>query len=141
MSTAHLTRTIRFSAAHRYFRPDWPPERNAEIFGACAGEHGHGHSYRCQVTITGALSRDTGMVMDLRALDVVLRDEITHRLDHRFINLEVPEFAYGKRIPTAESLAVFVWERVAPRLPGGVRLARVRVEEEPDLYAEYFGPD
>lgn len=139
MPRANLTRVVRFSAAHRYFRPDWSPEENTHAFGRCAREHGHGHNYRCAVTVTGPLADDTGMVMDLAALDRMLVTEVHEPLDHRHLNLDVPEFAYGKVVPTAEALAVWVWRRLEPRLPQGVRLLAVRIEEDDDLYADYFG--
>jgi 6-pyruvoyltetrahydropterin/6-carboxytetrahydropterin synthase len=139
--TARLTRAVRFSAAHRYWRPEWSPERNAEAFGACANEHGHGHNYRCAVTLAGRVADATGMVMSLDALDALLDREVRARFDHRHINHDVPEFAPGRQIPTAEALAVHIWHRLAPQLPDGVRLETVRVEEEADLYAEYHGED
>ncbi|HET7038694.1 MAG TPA: 6-carboxytetrahydropterin synthase [Gemmatimonadales bacterium] len=139
MPTGRLTRVVSFSAAHRYFRPDWTAERNAEVFGRCAGEHGHGHNYRCAVTVTGPVSDETGMIVDLGLLDRVLDEEVRRPLDHRHLNHEVAEFAYGRQIPTVEALAMWVWRRVAPRLPTGVRLHTVRVEEDPHLYAEYVG--
>lgn len=139
--TARLTRVVRFSAAHRYWRPEWSPERNVEVFGACANEHGHGHNYRCHVTLAGAVAAATGMLMDLNTLDALLDREVRRRFDHRHINHDIPEFAPGGQIPTAEALAVYIWNRLAPELPDGVRLETVRVEEEPDLYAEYHGED
>jgi len=139
MPGARLTRVTRFSAAHRYYRPDWSAEENARAFGLCAREHGHGHNYRCAVTITGSIADETGMVMDLAAFDRLLQDEVRGPLDHRHLNLDVPEFAYGRTIPTAEELAVWVWHRLEPRLPAGVRLHAVRIEEDDDLYAEYLG--
>jgi 6-pyruvoyltetrahydropterin/6-carboxytetrahydropterin synthase len=139
MPQATLTRIVNFSASHRYFRPDWSDERNAATFGACAREHGHGHTYTCSVTVAGPLDPDTSMVMALGALDAILGDEVVEVLDHRHLNLDIPEFAYGETVPTGEALAVFVWQRVARRLPAGVRLRAVRIEEEPHLYAEYFG--
>jgi 6-pyruvoyltetrahydropterin/6-carboxytetrahydropterin synthase len=139
MPRARLTRVVRFSAAHRYFRPDWTPEDNAQAFGLCAREHGHGHNYRCAVTVTGPLAGDTDMVMDLARLDRLLASEVRDVLDHRHLNLDVPEFAYGKTVPTAEALAVWVWQRLEPRLPTGVGLHAVRIEEDDDLYAEYHG--
>lgn len=141
MATAHLTRVVPFSAAHRYFRPDWTSERNQEVFGACASEHGHGHNYHCCVTVAGTVEDDTGMIMNLHDLDSILQEEVTDRFDHKFINHDVPEFAVGERIPTGEALAVYIWERIASRLPDGVWLNRVRVQEEPYLYAEYFGEE
>jgi len=139
MARARLTRVIRFSAAHRYFRPNWSPEENARAFGLCAREHGHGHTYRCAVTVTGPVTDETGMVVDLGALDQLLVRTVRDPLDHRHLNLDVPEFAYGRQVPTAEALAVWVWQQLEPRLPPGVRLHAVRIEEDDDLYAEYFG--
>ncbi len=139
MPTVRLTRVVVFSAAHRYFRPDWSPEKNAEVFGDCAHEHGHGHRYECHVTVAGILNEETGMIVRLDELDRVLREEIHDRFDHKHINYDVPEFAFGKQVPTCEALAVHVWQRLAPRLPDGVQLERVRVQEEPGLSAEYHG--
>ena len=139
MPTVRLTRVVIFSAAHRYYRPDWSPEKNAEVFGACANEHGHGHRYECHVTVAGTLDGETHMVMRLDELDHVLREEIHDRFDHKHINYDVPEFAFGGQVPTCEALAVYCWQRIAPRLPDGVQLERVRVQEEPGLFAEYDG--
>lgn len=141
MPTVRLTRGVTFSAAHRYFRPDWSPDKNAEVFGACGHEHGHGHRYECHVTVAGAMRDDTGMIVDLGTLDRILREEVTDRLDHRHLNYDVPEFAFGKAIPTCEALAVHLWHRIAARLPAGVTLERVRIYEDPQLFAEYDGAD
>lgn len=139
MPTAYLTRTVLFSAAHRYFRPEWSAERNAAAFGACASEHGHGHTYQCRVTVKGSPDPLTGMIVDLTLLDHILDEEVLRRFDHRHLNLDVPEFAYGRTVPTGEALCLDIWRRVAPRLPAGCTLAVVRVEEGPTLYAEYRG--
>jgi 6-pyruvoyltetrahydropterin/6-carboxytetrahydropterin synthase len=87
------------------------------------------------------MGNDTAMVMDLAELDRVLHEEVFERFDHRHMNFDIPEFAFGKQVPTSEALAVYIWNRVAPRLPSGVRLERVRVQEDPYLYAEYDGID
>jgi 6-pyruvoyltetrahydropterin/6-carboxytetrahydropterin synthase len=139
MATARLTRVVRFSAAHRYYRPDWSAEENAAAFGLCAREHGHGHNYRCAVTVRGAVAADSAMVMELGRLDRLLADVVRTPLDHRHLNHDVPEFAFGRTVPTAEALAIWVWERLASRLPVGVALSCVRIEEDDDLSAEYFG--
>ncbi len=141
MSKAFLTRSVRFSASHRYFRPGWSEERNRETFGWCTNAPGHGHNYECAVTVSGPLGRDTSMVLDLNVFDRILHEEIANRFDHQHINEAEEEFAYGKTIPTAEALAVFLFQKVAARLPEGVRLYKLRVQENPNLYAEYFGQD
>ncbi len=139
MPSCYLTRVVQFKAEHRYFRPEWTAERNAARFGDAALEPGHGHAYQCAVTVRGTPDPTTGMVMDLGALDTVLSEEIVQRFDRRHMNRDVPEYAYGKIVPTGEMLCLDVWRRVAARLPAGCALTLVRVQEDPTLYAEYRG--
>jgi len=132
---ATLTRRITFSAAHRYRRPEWSDARNTEVFGACAWPNWHGHTYVCDVTVGGEIDPLTGFCVDLAALDAVLRDEVVARLDHRNLVLDVPEFAEGKLIPTTENIAAWV-ARVVQEGLSTARVERVRVAEEPGLWAE-----
>lgn len=136
-----LTRTVRFNAHHRYYRPEWPDARNREVFGACAEAPGHAHDYRCAVTVSGAVDPATGMIMDLGLLDRILAEEVTGPLDGRHFNLDVPDFAYGRTIPTGEAVAQYLFGRIAARLPAAVRLERVRVQEDASLHAECTGRD
>jgi 6-pyruvoyltetrahydropterin/6-carboxytetrahydropterin synthase len=138
MHTATLTRVVRFSAAHRYHRPEWNEARNREVFGACANPHGHGHNYRLEVSVEGEIDAETGFCVNLAALDRVLREEVEERLDHRHLNHDVPVFAEGGAIPTTENLVRFIWERLAPRIPSG-RLVRLRLREDDDLWVDYRG--
>ena len=130
----------RFAAAHRYFRPEWSEARNREIFVACANPHGHGHNYRLEVTVAGEPDGETGFCVDLAALDELLRAEVRERLDHQHLNHAVPEFAPGGLIPTTENLLLWLWERLAGRMPGEARLVRLRLREDEHLWAEYYGP-
>lgn len=133
----YLTRTTRFAAAHRYSRPDWSDERNAQTFGLCARPSFHGHSYRCDVTVTGELDPETGFIVDLGLLDRVLDEEVRERFDHRNINVDVPEFGDGRLIPTGENLARFIAERVQARLGDTARVTRVTVAEDDTLEVTY----
>ena len=133
-----LTRTVGFRAVHRLYRADWSPERNREAFGPLSDPPGHPHDYTCAVTVTGPLDRAMGMVMDLVELDRILRDEIVTPFEGRNLNQDVAEFASGT-LPTCESLASLVYRRVAPRLPAGVTLSRVRVAEDATLHADCTG--
>ena len=136
---AQLSRRVEFAAAHRYGRPEWSAERNRAVFGASANPNFHGHGYTCTVTVRGTIDDTTGMILDLGVLDRILDDEITTRFDHRNINLDVPEFADGRLVPTGENLARFIFERVAPRLPPGVELVRVHLAEDESLSATFEG--
>lgn len=139
MPIGYLTRAVHFSASHHYHRPDWSDEENERWFGACARTEGHGHNYRCEVTVAAPIANDTGMVMNLMDLDRVLQSEIVDRLDHRNINSALAEFGPGRSIPTTENLAAFILETVSPRLPPGVRLYRVRLQEDRDLWSDVYG--
>ena len=137
MPIASLTRRISFSAAHRYSRPEWSDEKNASTFGACAWPNFHGHSYVCDITVSGPIDDKTGFVVDLGVLDRILKSEVTDRFDHRNINLDVPEFADGKLVPTGENLARYIFERVDEELPKPSRVVRVTVGEDASLSTTY----
>jgi 6-pyruvoyltetrahydropterin/6-carboxytetrahydropterin synthase len=136
---ASLSRVVGFRALHRLYRSDWSEARNREAFGPLSEAPGHPHDYRCVVTVCGPLEPGRGMVMDLAALDRILQEEIVGRLDGRNLNQAVPEFADGRMLPTCEAIAVHLFPRVAARLPAGVRLERVRILEDPTLYADCTG--
>ncbi|HET7274876.1 MAG TPA: 6-carboxytetrahydropterin synthase [Longimicrobiaceae bacterium] len=135
-----LTRSVRFSAAHFYHRPEWSDEENRKVFGACANPHGHGHNYVLEVTVAGAVDPTTGFATDLGALDAVLQEEVVQRLDHQHLNHAIPDFATGRKIPSTENIAIYLWGRIAPRISGG-RLARLRLREDVDLFVDYYGPE
>ena len=135
---ASLTRTVAFQARHRYYRPDWSEARNREVFGAMADPPGHGHDYRCAVTVGGPLG-ESGMILDLSLLDRILQDEVLTPFTGKHFNLDVPAFAYGRTLPTCEAIAAYIFPRIAARLPAGVVLERVRIMEDPTLYADCTG--
>jgi 6-pyruvoyltetrahydropterin/6-carboxytetrahydropterin synthase len=135
---ASLTRIVDFHALHRYYRPDWSEQRNREVFGALADPPGHGHDYRCAATVSGPLN-EFGMILDLALLDRILNEEVVTPLGGKHINLDVPAFAYGQALPTCEALAGYLFPRIAARLPAGVVLNRVRIVEDPTLYADCTG--
>ncbi len=132
-----LTRRVTFAAAHRYRIAEWSDAKNADVFGLCARPNYHGHSYTCDVTVTGALDPVTGFVADLGVLDEVLQREVRVRFDHANINLDIPEFADGKRMPTGENLAEFICERVQAGVGAAMRVVRIVVAEDATLSAMY----
>ena len=137
MARLTLTRRVRFAAAHRYRRPEWDDARNTEVFGLCARESFHGHTYECDVTVTGTLDTQTGFVANLGILDDILQRHVREPLDHRNLNVDVPEFAEGKDIPSGENLARWIAERVQQALPAPVIVTRVVVREDPSLWATW----
>lgn len=134
-----LTRVVGFRATHRLYRSDWTDEQNRQAFGALADAPGHAHDYRCAVTVRGPAEPPMAMVVDLPWLDDILNDEVVRAFDGRNVNREVPGFADGLTIPTCEAIAAYIYSRLSARMPQGVVLERVRVLEDPTLYADCTG--
>jgi 6-pyruvoyltetrahydropterin/6-carboxytetrahydropterin synthase len=132
----YLTRKCEFSAAHYYHNPEFSAEENQRIFGKCNNRNGHGHNYTLEVTVRGEVDRRSGFVVDLKQLKDVLDREVLQALDHRHLNLEVPEFKDS--IPTTENLAIAIWQRLQPKLRVA-QLHRVRLYETPDLFVDFYG--
>jgi 6-pyruvoyltetrahydropterin/6-carboxytetrahydropterin synthase len=134
----YLTRKCEFSAAHYYHNPEFTPEENQRIFGKCNNPNGHGHNYTLEVTVKGKVDPRSGFVVDLKQLKDVMNREVLDALDHRHLNLEVPEFK--DRIPTTENLAISIWQRLHAKL-NVAQLHRVRVYETVDLFVDFYGED
>ena len=133
--SVYATRRFAFSAAHRYWRPEWSAEENRRAFGRLTQVHGH--NYTLEITIRGAVDERTGMLMDLGELKQVVGEAVIQRFDHSDLN-EDPLFS-GGAVPTTENLALGIWELLAPKL-GGDRLWRIRLWEDPTFYVDYYGP-
>lgn len=121
-----LTRRISFNLARRLNNPALSEEENRRLYGAANSPAGFGHNLDLEATVTGEVDPETGMVMNLVDLERILRVEVHDRLDHRNVNLDVPPF--DTLPPTAENLALWMWERIAAALPGGVGLAHLRLQ-------------
>ena len=136
-----LTRRATFSASHFYWNDSWTVEKNEQVFGRCSNRNGHGHNYTLEVTVAGEPDAVTGFVVDLKWLKGLVEREVLEAYDHRHLNLEVPEFAQGKLIPTTENIAIAAWQRLVGKIAGagGARLERVRVYETAEIFAEYKG--
>ncbi len=134
-----ITRREEFSAAHRLFRPGWSDAQNEAMYGKCANPHYHGHNYVLEVTLRGPVHPETGMAHDLAALKSLVRREVVEVLDHKNLNEDAAGFMKN-RIPTAENIAVSIWERLAGHLEGGL-LFRVRLYENERNFVDYYGED
>lgn len=140
MSRARLTRKVRFSAAHQYYRPEWSDERNRQTFGPCANPYGHGHNYLLEVTVEAEIDPVTGFSVDLGLLDRILEERVRAPLDHQHLNHALPEFAPGAAIPTSENILALLWPRIREPIESGTaRLVRLRLHEEDGFYVDYAG--
>ncbi len=136
----YVSRKEHFNAAHKLSNPAWSKEKNQQVFGPCANENWHGHNYDLIVTVKGDPDPETGFVVDLKKLSELIRDEVTEKLDHKNLNLDV-DFMKGKMAST-ENLVIEIWKILAPKItmiaPKAI-LHSVRLFETPRNYVEYFG--
>lgn len=135
-----VSRKEHFNAAHKLYNPAWTPEKNQQVFGACANENWHGHNFDLIVTVRGNPDPDTGFVVDLKKLSTLIRDEVTEKLDHKNLNLDV-DFLKDK-LPSCENIAIEIWKILAPRLPAITKfgmLHSIRLYETPRNFVDYFG--
>jgi 6-pyruvoyltetrahydropterin/6-carboxytetrahydropterin synthase len=130
--TAHFGRRYTLSASHRLHTNALTVEENRATYGKCNNPHGHGHNYVMEVMVGGAVDPETGMVVDMAALDEVVRARVIERFDHANLNLD-PLFA--NRVPTTENLSRVVFALLKDALPAG-KLERVRVEETENNFFE-----
>ena len=129
---AHFGRRYRISASHRLHTDAISDEENRATYGKCNNPHGHGHNYVVEVMVAGPVDTETGMVINMAALDEVVRAQVVERFDHANLNLD-PLFA--NRVPTTENLSSVVLTLLKDALPAG-KLERVRVEETENNFFE-----
>ena len=132
----YVTRREHFSAAHRLFNPSWSDERNDRVFGKCNNPAGHGHNYYLEVTVAGEVDTQTGYVVDLKELKRVIHAHVIDRLDHKNLNTDV-DFLNGV-IPTAENIAIGIWNQLVDRMPQGT-LYQIRLYETEKNFVDYRG--
>jgi 6-pyruvoyltetrahydropterin/6-carboxytetrahydropterin synthase len=133
---ATVCRKSHFNAAHRIFNPDWDDRRNEEVFGLCALPNYHGHNYDLVVKLTGEINPDTGYVFDMKELKEIVDEHIIKRYDHRNLNLDVDDFRH--LIPSAENIAVVIWNMLRNEIPPVYSLEVVLYETERN-FVEYSG--
>ncbi len=146
-SKIRVTKVFDFEAAHALWNYN----------GQCSNLHGH--SYKLYVTVIGTPTSEgsnpkNGMVMDFGDLKEVVNREIVSQLDHAVI---LNRAAMGEETgafrsmldkcyivdyqPTCENLVADFAHRIAGKLPEGVSLYRVRLDETATSYAEWFASD
>jgi len=131
-----VSRRAHFNAAHRLYRPNWSDKKNETIFGKCNNPHYHGHNYELIVSVTGEVDPETGYVVDVKILKDFIKSEVEDVLDHKNLNLEVPEFKETN--PTAENIVIFIYNKLKSVLENRLEL-EVTLYETPRNFVSYSG--
>lgn len=136
----YVSRKEHFNAAHKLYNPQWSKEKNVEVFGPCANENWHGHNFELITTVAGMPDPDTGFVVDLKKLSILIRAEVIDKLDHKNLNLDV-DFMKDKMAST-EILAIEIWKILGPKIGSISKFAKlhsIKLYETPRNFVEYFG--
>ena len=133
---ARVSRKGHFNAAHRLHNPDWSAEKNTEVFGKCNNPNYHGHNYDVIANVKGEIDPETGYVIDMKVLKEIMNNEVLDRYDHKNLNLDIEEFKSLN--PTAENIAVVIWNRLRKRLDDHLELTVILYETERN-YVKYSG--
>lgn len=112
-----VRRTFDFDAAHSL--PRHP--------GKCRDLHGH--AYRLVVTVEAPVDPESGLVIDFGALKTIVHREVVEPLDHKHLNDSIDN-------PTAERIAVWIWNRLSGVLEG---LEEIELFETRDCSVVYRG--
>lgn len=130
-----LSRKYTFAASHRLHSSAFSDAENQRLYGKCNNPFGHGHNYTLEVTLTGPVNQQTGMIANLADLDAFVKARVLDDFDHRSINDEIP--AFRTKVPTTENLCKEIYERL--RDFPHARVERIRIEETSKNSFEYSG--
>ncbi|MAD59699.1 MAG: 6-carboxytetrahydropterin synthase QueD [Flammeovirgaceae bacterium] len=135
----YISRKEHFNAAHKLYNPSWSEEKNKEEFGVCSNENWHGHNYEIIVTVKGLVNKESGMIINLKTLSDIIKEEILDKVDHKNLNIDVP-FLKGI-ITTTENVTIKFWEVLESRLKEEniCELHRIRLYETPRNFIDYYG--
>jgi 6-pyruvoyltetrahydropterin/6-carboxytetrahydropterin synthase len=131
-----VCRKAHFNAAHRLYVKSWDEKKNESVFGKCSNEYYHGHNYELIVNVTGNVDPVTGMVMDLKDLKDLIKAEVEDAFDHKNLNIQVPEFS--DLIPSAENIAIVIYNKLFPHLDNEKTL-EIILYETPRNFVKYSG--
>lgn len=131
-----VSRKAHFNAAHRLHVPEWTDEENRAYFGNCNNKNFHGHNYDLIVTVTGEIDPVSGYLIDMKQLSHWIKQEVEEAFDHKNLNLDCEEFKTLN--PTAENIAVVIWNKLRKQIPTHLKLKVILYETERN-FVEYNG--
>lgn len=129
-------RKAHFNSAHRLHNANLSEDENQRLFGLCNNPNYHGHNYTLEVRVHGEIDPVTGYVIDTKILKQIIQKEVHDAYDHRNLNLDTVEFKTLN--PTAENIAVVIWNKIRASLSSELDLS-IRLYETENNYVEFDG--
>ena len=131
-----ITKQYKFCAAHKYWNSDWDEDKNYSVFGDDVKLHGH--NYELDITIGGPVNEKSGFIINIMELNDLVKEFVIQKLDHSQIDKDI-EWFQGKQ-PSTENLVVYIWKKLADKIPSPAYLYSIKLRETPTIYTEYYGP-
>ena len=131
-----VRRKAHFNAAHRLYNREWSDEKNEAVFGKCSNPNYHGHNYNLEVEVEGEVDPEIGFVIDMKLLKKIIFEQVTSYLDHKNLNIQIEEFK--ELNPTAEFIAVVIWNRLRTHISAHLKMKVTLFETERNS-VEYSG--
>lgn len=134
-----ITKTFTFDAGHRL----------SNYEGKC--RHLHGHTYHVEITVGGPITLPVGMIMDFGILKDIFKELVDKKFDHKMMlnksdpyNQKLAEalpdveesITWTEYNPTAENIALDIFQMIQGRLPADVYIKKVKLYETPTSFAE-----
>lgn len=148
MSNIRITKKFSFETGHALYGYD----------GKC--KNVHGHSYKLSVTVIGSPITDQsnvklGMVIDFTDLKKIVKEEVVDQFDHASVfNQTTPHVELAKELkdrghhvilvayqPTSENMIIDFAARIKSRLPQGIELFSLKLQETESSFAEWYASD
>lgn len=148
MSKIRITKQFSFETGHALYGYD----------GKC--KNVHGHSYKLSVTVIGTPILDNtnvkfGMVIDFTDLKTIVKEEIVDKFDHATVfNKNTPHVELANELssrghhvilvdyqPTSENMVIDFAKKIKDRLPHGIELHSLKLQETESSFAEWFASD
>lgn len=148
MSKIRITKQFSFETGHALYGYD----------GKC--KNVHGHSYKLSVTVIGTPILDNtnvkfGMVIDFTDLKTIVKEEIVDNFDHATVfNKNTPHVELANELssrghhvilvdyqPTSENMVIDFAKKISDRLPTGINLHSLKLQETESSFAEWFASD
>ena len=148
MSNIRITKQFSFETGHALYGYD----------GKC--KNVHGHSYKLSVTVIGKPIDDNsnvkfGMVIDFTDLKKIVKEEVVDQFDHATVfNKNTPHIELARELqsrdhhvilveyqPTSENMVIDFANRIKSRLPNGIALHSLKLQETETSFAEWFQED
>jgi 6-pyruvoyltetrahydropterin/6-carboxytetrahydropterin synthase len=127
LNTALLRQQFEFAAAHRLHVPTLSDEQNRAMFGKCNNPAGHGHNYRVEPCVEIPVPTTGGAGFTLADLERLTKSSIIDLLDHKNLNVDLPQFAVPNGLnPSVENIAKVCYELLGTAILAAGAPAKLR---------------